>query len=260
MERRQVLGVASLGIAAGLAGCAGAVPDAETDGRDTTTSTETEPDDATTERGSEAEPTLSIAVDARGEVEAEPDEATASIGVQATGDTAEEVNEELAERSETLRETFDELEIPDENVETGRYDIREDRDEAGYEGTYAFTVTIDDVDRVGEVVDAAVDAGADDVGRIRFGLSDDRRVEMREAAVDHALENADAEAAHIAENRGVEDVTTRSVSTSVVDVVPAAHEPTADVAEDDAVAAETEFDTGPVSVSATVAVEYDANT
>ncbi|THE66463.1 DUF541 domain-containing protein [Salinadaptatus halalkaliphilus] len=247
MERRQFLATSALAATA-IAGCTstasqdrdpargidGAVPDGRTD--------------------------RTIEVSANGEVEAEPDEASARVGLEATGDSAEDVERELAERAEELRATFDELGIRDENVESGRYNIRPERDGNGYRGSHSFRLVIEDVDRVGDVIDALARAGADDIGRINFGLSDARRVELREEALDHAFENADEEARHIADNRGVSITGTKSVSTRSVDVVPARAEAydvaaEADVA-DDAAAPATDIDSGPVSVSAAVDVVY----
>lgn len=198
-----------------------------------------------------------IEVQATGEVETEPDEAVASIGIEATGDSADEVSDELAARSETLRETFDDLDIPDDNIESGQYNVRTRYDESGYEGNHQFQVEIDDVDRVGEVIDASAAAGADDIGRVNFTLSDELRADMRDDALDHALENADDEADHIADNRGVELTGTKSVSTNNVDVQPIRYDASTTAAESaDGAAPSTDIDSGPVSVRASATVVY----
>ncbi|GAB7018173.1 SIMPL domain-containing protein [Halostagnicola bangensis] len=244
MDRRQLLAATAVGVAVTTAGCLGDIVSG--DGGDNGQST-----------GAADSSDNEIEVQASGDVETEPDEAVASVGIEATGDSADEVNGELAERSETLREAFEDLEIPDENIESGRYNIREERNGTGYEGSHSFQLQIDDVDRVGEIIDASVDAGADDIGRVSFGLSDELRATMRDNALDHALENADDEADHIADNRGVEITGTKSVSTSNVDVVPVRYDAGADVAEaDDAAAPSTDIDSGPVSVRASATVVY----
>lgn len=242
MNRRQFL-AASTVTAAVVAGCTSSAQD-ET------------PDHGTRSAAPEDPAERSIEVSATGEIETEPNQATVRIGVEATGDSTEAVETELAERADDLRATFDELGIPDENVESGRFSVRPEYDGDGYQGTHQFQVVIDDVDRVGDVIDEVAAAGADDIGQIDFGLTDETRAELREQALEEALANADDEARYIAENRNVAITGTQSVSTRNVDVVAA----TADrsyVAEDDAAAGpSTDIDSGPVRVTASVDVVY----
>ncbi|MFL9594350.1 SIMPL domain-containing protein, partial [Aeromonas schubertii] len=63
-----------------------------------------------------------------------------------------------------------------------------------YEGAYAYRVEVADVDAVGRVIDTAVDAGADDVGRATFTLSEATREDLREIAIEDAMVNAEREA------------------------------------------------------------------
>lgn len=247
MDRRRFLAASTVGVATAIAGCANGVLGAGP-GRSSGTIQGAPPED---DAGNEIE------VSADGAVETEPDRATLHVGVEATGESADEVNDELRRDAETLRETFDELGIPQENVESGRFDVRQRRRESGFEGRHSFQVALDDVDRVGEVIDEVIAAGADDVGRVRFGLQDETRERLRNEALDRALENADVEASHVAANRNVEITGTRSVSTTNVDVAPvrAPVEYDAEMA-DDADAPPTEIDSGPVSVSASVTVVY----
>ncbi|MFC4436728.1 MULTISPECIES: SIMPL domain-containing protein [Natrialbaceae] len=200
-----------------------------------------------------------IVVSTSGEATADPDAATLSVGAEASGDTAEEVTDELAARAEALREAFDDLGIPEENVEEGRYRVhpqrRRDGDTAGYEGQHSFQLTLEDVDRVGEIIDELTAAGADDVGRVTFSLQDETHDEIRKEAIDDALANADDEARHIADNRGVTITGTKAVETG--DVRLNTVRVAADVAEDDAAdGPPTEIDADPVSVTASVTVTY----
>ena len=201
-----------------------------------------------------------IVVSTTGEATADPDAASLSVGVEASGDTAEAVTDELAAQADALREAFDDLEIPEENVEEGRYRVHprrgRDGDTEGYEGQHSFQLTIDDVDRVGEVIDELTAAGADDIGRVTFSLQEETRDEIREEAIDDALANADDEAQHVADNRGVTITGTKAVETGDVRL-DTVHLDVDDVAEDDAAdGPPTEIDADPVSVTASVAVTY----
>ncbi|RQH00515.1 SIMPL domain-containing protein [Natrarchaeobius oligotrophus] len=252
MDRRQFLAASTAGLVATTAGC-----------MDTVLGTDSnpDPDGRITGAASDGSTERTIEVRANGQVETEPDEARLRVGVEATGDSPDEVETELAERAEDIRNALDELGVPDDDVESGRYSIRPERNGSRYEGTHTFQIRLEDVDRVGEVVDAVTEAGADDVGRISFGLSDEKRAEFRNEALDHALENADEEARHIADNRGVSITGTKSVSTRNVDVVPVRAE-TSDVAAEadvdvaDDAGPSTEIDSGLVTVTASVEVVY----
>lgn len=236
MHRRHVLATAGIGLSGALAGCTSALGSDE--GGSTSEETTTE-----------------ITVSADGEVEVEPDQASLSVGIEASGESADAVRDKLATRSEPLRETFDELGLSDDAVEEGRFRIRPTREGDAFRGSRSFHLTIDDVERVGEVVDAAIDAGADDVGRVNFGLRDETRSERRNDALDEALANADDEAAHIATNREVTLTGTQAVTTDDVSVGTLRY--TVDEVADDAGGPpETTFDADPVTVSASVTVVY----
>ncbi|WP_049989774.1 SIMPL domain-containing protein [Natrinema salifodinae] len=246
MDRRQFLAASGVGLAATMAGCTGSPlssdgddPGAESDGNESTDSGE-------------------ITVSAGGQVDAEPDRAVVDIGVEATGESAEAVTDELATGADELRETFDELGVPEENVEEGRYRVHPTRarEAEGFEGSHSFEVTLSDVDRVGEVIDAAIAAGADNVGRVNFSLQEETRAALRKDAIDAALANADDEAAHIADNRGVDLAGTTNVTTGDVQVHPVREAYTGADAAEDAAAPPTEIEADPVSVNADVTVTY----
>ena len=245
MERRQFLAVTGVGAAVAIAGCIDAALGQRSDDSGELGAP---PDD---------DPGNEIEVRADGLVETEPDEATLVVGVEATGESADEVSDELAAQAETLRETFDELAIPEENVESGRYSVRQQRNSTRYEGSHSFRIVLHDVERVGEVIDTVTDAGADDVGRVQFGLRDETREQLREQALDEAFANADAEAEQIARNRGVELTGTRSVSTTDVDVSPVevSYDDVAEETADDDTPP-TQIDEGLATVSASVTVTY----
>lgn len=239
MHRREVLAAAGIGTTVATAGCLG-----QAFGSEGSQTTGAPPDG---DEGNEIEVTGS------GRVDTEPDRASLRVGVTASGDSAEAVRSELAADAATLRSALEDLGIPDENIESGRYSIREARQRSGFEGGHTYQVTLDDPDEVGTVIDASVDAGADDVGRVTFGLQEETREALREEALERALDDADAEALAIAANREVEITGTRSVSTSDVGVTP--YRTT--VLEADVQDTGTEIDEGPVTVSATVTVVYN---
>ncbi|WP_306056416.1 SIMPL domain-containing protein [Natronococcus wangiae] len=246
MNRRQFLAGSGVAAAATTAGCVTSAIGSDDPGSMTQTTHDSNDNE--------------IVVSATGEATADPDAASLSVGVEASGDTAEEVTDELAAQADALREAFDDLEIPEENVEEGRYRVHprrgRDGDPEGYEGRHSFQLTIDDVGRIGEIIDELTAAGADDVGRVTFSLQEETRDEIRDEALDDALANADDEARHIADNRGVTIAGTKSVETGDVRL-DTVYLDAREVAEDDAAdGPPTEIDADPVSVTASVTVTY----
>lgn len=248
MNRRQFLAVSGIGVTTAMAGCVGSAFEGDPDSE-----SESGPAQGSTGDGEDGG---TIEVSASGSAETDPDRAVVHVGVEARGESAAEVRSELAEGAQALQETFEELGISEDNVQTASYRINERRQESGFEGVHAFRLEIDAIDRAGEIIDASVDAGADDVGRVNFTLQEDTRATLRDEALDDALANADEEADHIAANREVDIVATHSVSTSDVNVHPVRYDAAHEVADDAAAGQSTEIDSGPVTVSATVTVVY----
>ncbi|GAB3412869.1 hypothetical protein GCM10027435_06130 [Haloparvum alkalitolerans] len=212
---------------------------------------------------SEDAPERTIEVSAGGEATAEPDRATLTVSVLATGDNPEEVRQSLAERDDGLRDALIEWGVAEDRIRTEYYSIRETRESrerpnvTTYEGQHRYEVVLHDVEAVGEVIDVAVDAGADGVDRISFGLSDEREQELREEALENAMENADADAAVLANSSGLTVDGVYAVSTAQTSVNPYTTRYAAETAE--AGDAATGVETGDVSVSVDVRVVYEAS-
>lgn len=254
MRRRDVIIGSGTVAATALAGCLGSAQE-------------------TGEGDPGGESTRTIRVSASGEAEAEPDLAIIDVGVVATGNDAESVRSELASRSAEVRDAIVEYGIDEEDVTTSRFYVRERIDRQAmerdgvdpqspgdveeyrhYEGTHAFQIEVHDVDEAGEVVDVAVDAGADEIGRLEFTLSENRRDELRDEAITGAIEDARSEAEHVAEQIDASIVEVRTVDTSDGRVHPVREEVA--LAGGDG-AQSTQFQPGDVTVGATVEVEFE---
>lgn len=235
MHRRTLITAAGTGIAAATAGCLGSADDRSA-------------------RSAADEATIEVA--ATGRAEADPDMAVVRVAVEADGSDADTVRETLAADAAAVHEALLDLGIADDRITTDRYDIRERRQGRGYEGTHAYRVEVTDVDRVGEVIDAAVAAGADDVGRATFTLSEPTREDLREAALEDAMENAEREAETIVASLDARLVGVRSVSTADVGVRPVHSQGAVMEEAADAGGPATDLESGPVTVTARVEVVY----
>jgi uncharacterized protein len=248
MRRRTLLTATTAAATTALAGCLAESDEGDRDPLAAAAGIEGEVDDR------EAAATIQVA--GSGEAESEPDLAALSVTIEESGSEAESVRGNLAERADDLHDALVEAGVDEEGITTGRYDIREQRQGTGYEGVHAYEVEVEDVDAVGEVIDTAVDAGADSVGRVTFTLSDDRREAARAEALEEAVDAARSEAEVLAGAKDADLVGVVTVSTTGTDLRP--HEgavmETDDAADEDT--APTEIEEGPVSVSARVEVVY----
>lgn len=202
----------------------------------------------------------SITVDATGGADAAPDQAVVHVAVTADGDDPAAIRDELADGAAELRSNLADAGVADDAYETSEYRIREqrrhpeDRSQSEYEGTHTFEVTLDDPDQAGAVIDAAADANAE-IGRIEFSLSEARRTELRETAIENAMGDARTQADSIAANGNLQVTSVDSVDASQQRYSPVRYDGAVAEAADDT---STTIDTGDVSVTYQVRVTYNA--
>lgn len=122
---------------------------------------------------------------ATGEVAATPDRATLSLGVNTQAANAAAAMHEDAQAMTQVLAALKAQGIADRDVRTSGLSVQAQyafapnapRRMTGYQASNRVTVTVQDVSRVGALIDAAVAAGANDVGGIAFGLKNEQGVE-----------------------------------------------------------------------------------
>ncbi|GGL34624.1 hypothetical protein GCM10009037_17800 [Halarchaeum grantii] len=211
-----------------------------------------------------AQNATTIDVSASGSASAEPDTAVVSVAVVATADSADAARAAVATNASTLRDALADAGVAADDVETTTYRVTERTTRApdgttsseGYEAVHGFAVTVDDPDRAGDVLDAAVAGGANRVNGVRFTLSEETRADLRTQAIESAMSDArtQASAAATAENLTVTGL--RSASVGGGYGVPVAYTSAGDSAGG---SARTAVDGAPVSVTVSVQATYTAN-
>lgn len=140
-----------------------------------------------------------------------PDEAEIELGVVTTARDAASAGARNARQVRDVIEALRAALGPDATVETVAYtvgpDRRDDKDAderaiTGYTASNMVLVTLHDLSRVGDVIDAALKAGANGVRRLAFTLRDEEAASG--LALRKAAANARARAAAIAGALGVE--------------------------------------------------------
>jgi hypothetical protein len=199
-------------------------------------------------------------------VSADPDSAVVTVAVVAYGQEAPTARQRLARNATRLRESLAEAGFGEDQLSTTRYDIRYD-DEVdartffgpGYRARQEFAVRVEDLDRTGEAIDAAVANGANRIEGVRFTLSEDRRQELREQALSEAMDRARSRAETVAEGGDLSLSGTRSVqTTAAVDARSIQLDSASFVTSADAGGAPTVLPRGSVTVTASVVVTYNA--
>lgn len=242
--------VAAGGVAAAFGGSAAG--DAATDGGAQTQSQIGQADDRRT-----------IAVSGSAQVQGEPDRAVVRLAIETRADDPSAARTDAAERADGMRAALSELGLDDNQVRSEGFRLHEDRrrsadgEETTYVARHQFEVTVEDLDRTGEVIDAALDGGATNVRGVRFTLSEEQAEELRQEALERAMDDARDEAGTIADSSDltVEDVRHASTRSNRR---PMELREAPGLAGGDA--AGTELNPGPVTVRATVEVRYDAST
>jgi len=207
----------------------------------------------------------SITVSADGTVEASPDQAVVRVAVTATGNDSSAVRDEVADRAETMQSALESYGVPSENVRTAHFDIRQERKRAPdgsiergqYVGTHAFEITVEDTDAAGEVVDTAVNNGADRVDGVSFTLSDEKREALYQDALTNAMGNAETRAGTLADAGGLSVTDTHTIVSTNTNY-RAYQVESAALSAGAAAASGTSVESGPVTVTADVRVTYNA--
>ncbi|MFB6271081.1 MAG: SIMPL domain-containing protein [Halobacterium sp.] len=205
----------------------------------------------------------SITVSADGEVEAQADQAVLRVAVTATGENSTAVRDRIASQSDSMRSALEEYGLDSEAIRTAHYDIRQERkerpdgtDSGQYRGVHAFEITVNDTERAGEVLDVAVNNGADRVMGVSFTLSDEKREALYQDALTEAMANAETRASTLAEAGGLSVTETHSV----VSTNTRYHAYEAEAVAYASGSAGTSIESGPVTVTANVRVVYNATT
>lgn len=206
----------------------------------------------------------SIEVSASGQASARPDLGILRVGVEATADDPTKARTQVADNVSAVRSALAEMGIDAEQVRTVDYNLWEDDDRrhakdepraTTYRARHVLLIEVRDIDRLGAVIDAAVDAGVTNIHDVRYTLAADTRRELRRDALSDAMENARGQAETLADESGLQVTGVSRVSTTEVSFPGIQHDRAVGGA-----GGGTTIETGPVSVSANVAVVYNAST
>jgi uncharacterized protein YggE len=156
----------------------------------------------------------SITVVGEGKVTLVPDLAEINIGAEATAETVSEAKAEVDGQVAAIVATLQDMGVQERDIRTTHYSIYYERvpvqvlsaptpaeGDSGYRVSSMMRVTVRDVDKAGDLLDAAVEAGANHVYGLTFTVSDETLWQGQARA--RAMDDARARAAALARLAGV---------------------------------------------------------
>ena len=212
-------------------------------------------------------PVPSLTVSADGEARVAPDEATVRLGVSAQAKTAREVQDQVNRTAGAILEAVRKLGIPADHIQTSELNLgpvygqgRPDREPqepqiVGYQASNVVSIQVEQLDKIGPVIDAGLGAGANRLEGVTFGLRDDRPARM--AALRQAVEEARAKAEALADALKVRLVRILEVGEGGFTVAPQPFLKAGRMAMESAAMADTPVSAGQVGVSASVTVRWE---
>ncbi|MEC9373048.1 MAG: SIMPL domain-containing protein [Planctomycetota bacterium] len=182
------------------------------------------------------------------------------------GTSPKDLSSENSRKIERIIDAIKDLGVPNEDIETSRFNVyprysQPRRGEAnriiGYRVENEIRIETTLIDKAGQIIEAAVDAGANQVSSITFGLRDERA--HRAEAIRQATFNARADAQALAAAGGVSLVRTLRIELDQPNINPP--QPMfrmsgAEAMTADAASAAPPINPGEVDVNALVTIIY----
>ncbi|MEA1869300.1 MAG: SIMPL domain-containing protein [Euryarchaeota archaeon] len=164
--------------------------------------------------GSSDAPTIQqkkvITVSGHGTVDTTPDEAVLRLSVVTQAEDVKDASDENAKKMDACLAALYELGIPEDDAVTSgyrvrpRYNWRDDEESLiGFQVRNSLTVTVTDIEKVGDVIGAALGSGANEIDDVTFTVSDERQANLKDEAIADAARRASADAASVADAMGV---------------------------------------------------------
>jgi uncharacterized protein YggE len=202
-------------------------------------------------------------VSGTGKITTDPDRAIVSLAVETQHSDVKAAQNENAVRMNEVINAVRALGIPSEDLKTTGYTISIIRDETekgvfDREVTYyrvinTLLVELKDIQKAGEVVDIAINNGANRVNYVSFTLSDEKQESLRAEALTDAVNSARNDANAVAGAMGVSITGVKEISVGSP-VIPVRY---AEMAYDAApVGAATPIEPNTIDVTATVSITY----
>ena len=206
-----------------------------------------------------------ISVTGNGEILTPPDIALATFGIQTENADVKTAQQDNAKIMDQIISALVSAGIPREDIQTVSYTIYPVYDDTTrlfgqkvkyYQVTSMVQVTVRDIARTGEIIDIAVNNGANQVSSVGFSLSPEKEKALRAQALTQAIANARSDADVTAAATGVTITGVKSVNVGSVYVPVYYDNRYGSGAEMKTAAVPTPIEAGQITVTAQVSISY----
>jgi uncharacterized protein len=211
---------------------------------------------------SDAAAMRTIIVDGSGEARATPDNASLNLAIETTGKTAAQASSANADLASKVVAALKSQLGDKGTISTGGYSLNPEYDQrpgrekpmiVGYTAQNSITVDTGQLELVGDLIDAAIAAGANRVNYLNFSLKND--AQARAEAITSATRDARAQAQALADALGVK--LGRIVKATTISEQQPIRFSRAPVMAMAAMSEPTPVEPGQVTVPATVSLTYE---
>lgn len=203
-----------------------------------------------------------VSVQGSGSYSTAPDRASISIGVSSYADSAAEAQQQNAVAAAAIRTKLESLGIDSNNIQTKDYsfypvynnDANHTNEIKGYNADNTVYVTVEDVQSLGEIIDASIACGANRINSIDFTVKAPQKLQQKamQAAIRDAREKADI----LANAAGKRIVNVLSITENRTHIQSRSLE---NLAFAKAADVRTPIEAGDVEVQASVQIEFIMN-
>ncbi|MBT2290445.1 SIMPL domain-containing protein [Paenibacillus albidus] len=205
-----------------------------------------------------------VSVVGKGELSIKPDIVYLSIAVDTTAATAQEAQKSNAAKISKITALLkDTWKIADKDIQSTQFYVqpnysyteKEGQKVKGYNANHTLMVAYRDLAKVGELLDAAASAGANNIGNVRFAVEDPSTLEAQ--VIEKAMSNAGVKAGAIAKAAGRTLGQVLTVSQNDGNTTPVYFEQNVKMMSTADSAAGTAVQPGEVKVSTQLSVMYE---
>ena len=152
-----------------------------------------------------------ISTNGQAQEEVEPDMFTLEVGVEARNESADVAEQEVTRKMNDIISSLKDMGVTDDEIKT--HDFRLSQTTPSYYYTenvrdqffvarQSLTIEREAVDSAGEVISTALNAGANEVQRLNFGLTDEKEEEIQNRLIKRAVADAERRARTAVEAAG----------------------------------------------------------
>ncbi len=201
-------------------------------------------------------------VSGEGKVSVVPDTALVDLGITANNSDVKSAQNQANSVIKALTDSLKKLGIAEKDIKTANYSVYPNYDFqsgsnkiAGYQVSASLTVTVRQIDKVNQVIDAATAAGTNSVGGIQLTVDDEQKKKLTQQARDLAVKEAKDKAESLAKAAGI-------TLGKVVNVVEEGNQPrpVPMMAKDSAIgspSSPTQIQPGSTDITSTVTLYYE---